>query len=472
MKTSRNIALAGLLVMATCLLAVSPSWGQPFISNPIWFDNFNDNSLSLYDPGPPETGLWEWGASSGGGTPPTILETSHRLEMTIPPTSYPSSFGLGLGAGPAPFMDILRQQSPDFDLKVDFNLLAWPNYNGMSAGIRIFADDYGSCGVLRASYPPGSPYGGQRESYLLFFELPSGQEGQYHEIFASDLTGKLRMKRTSIDATNDKVEGFYEKDGVWQLIGAVTVPRGLWELSIGINSNQNLDPSQPYGKTVQVGFDNFLASITPAGAVTASILDYYFTKVGAWGKYSYTKPPGFDGFTLTLSQVASGEYAGKYRIGDYHTPDYGTATWRIFDWSADRSAVNIYTDSLKVYSPPAQMAAVNPEGTLITTPFDTNSHWYFKTQASYGVPAGTFNNVLVWVVVDENFGSNSVNTELGLTLPFGVTGVTWYAPGVGEIANKDVDAATGNTAFYYELTRYGSSPPKALTGPLMLLLLD
>ena len=467
MNPFRKIRAVGVLVLATWLLAVSPSWGQ-FISNTVIFDNFNDNSLSLYNPGPPETGLWEWEASSGGGTPPTILETKQRLEMTIPPTSYPSSFGLGLRCGPVPFMNILQQQPPDFDLKVDFNLLAWPNYNGMSAGIRIFADGYGSCGVLRNSYPEDATYV-QGESYSVFFEPPGGQNGQYHDILASDLAGKLRMKRTSIDATSDKVEGFYEKDGVWQLIGSVTVPKGLWELSIGIHSNQNLDPNQPYGKTVQVGFDNFLASITPASAVTANILDYYFTKVGAWGKFNYTTPPGFGGFTLTLSRVASGAYAGKYRIGDYHFPDSSDATWRIFDWTADHSTINIYADSLKVYNPPVQMAAVNPKGTLITNPFDTSSHWYFKTQASYGVPAGTFNDVLLWVVVDENFGPNSVNTDLGLTLPFGVTGVTWYAPGVGEIANKDVDAATGNIAFYYELTRYGS---KTQTGSLMLLLLD
>jgi hypothetical protein len=169
--------------------------------------------------------------------------------------------------------------------------------------------------------------------------------------------------------------------------------------------------------------------------------------------------------------MASGPYAGRYRIGDYHTPDPSVATWRILDWDVDRSLINIYADSLKSYTPPSTIPAVNNIELLIPSPFENNIYWYFKKVPSYHVRAGTFTNGLAWIVFDDNFGPNSVNTDLGLGwVPFGVTGVTWYAPGVGEIAEKNVDAGSGATSFSYELSAYGlGRGPEA---GAMLLLLD
>ena len=275
------------------------------------------------------------------------------------------------------------------------------------------------------------------------------------------------MKRTG-----NKVEGFYSKDNAWQRIGPIG---SITDPTLGAKKEFLLTTTlaglaNTFGKQdVKVAYDNFLASLVPANAVIANILDYYFTKVGAWERYSYTTPSGYGYFKLILTKLASGPYAGKYRLSDYRTPDPSIPTWQIFDWSADRSLTNIYADSLKAYNPARQLPSSNPLETLITSPFDTSTQWYFKKLASYTVPAGTFNDVLAWVNLDENFGPNAVNNTLGLNVPFGVTGVTWYARGLGEIAKLDVDAATGNTTFNYQLTSHGLSF-KGVSSLMMLLL--
>lgn len=437
MNSLRRIGLAGMLVLVIWFLPVSASLGQTPADN-IFYDNFNDNSL--------DTNKWQNPSPSGGAT---ISETNQRLEITIPQNPQ------GAAA------DLVCKDNynlyGDFDLKVDFNLLAWPTPNGVSLGIGVIGSGI-DCVVKRASYGPDD-YGGPGEVYHAYFSYAGGPEVET-DIPTTDTSGKLRMKRTG-----NKVEMFYGKNGAWQLIDAQANDnlKGTVQFGMGAQANKTLQP-------VTIAFDNFLGIMTPPSPVAINILDYQLTKVGAWGKYSYTTPPGFAGFALTLTRVASGPYAGKYRIGDYHTPDPTIATWRIFDWSADRSLMNIYADSLKSYSPPRTIPAVNNIEILIPSPFEDNIYWYFEKVPSYDVPAGRFTNGLAWIVFDENFGPNSVNTDLGLNfVPFGVTGITWYAPGIGEIANKNVDAASGATSFSYQLSAYGLGRGPGAAVPLLLL---
>jgi hypothetical protein len=438
MNFFRKIWLACMLVLAVCFLPISAIWGQT-LADCVFYDNFNDISR--------DADKWQDFYFSGGAT---ISETNQRLEITITEPQNPQGAEAGL-----PCKDNFNLYG-DFDLKVDFNLLAWPTPNGVRLGILVGGSEI-DCAVKRASHGPADP-GGQREVYYAYFSYAGGPEVET-EFPTTDTSGKLRMKRTG-----NKVEMFYGKNGAWQLIDSKTDSHftGTVGFSVDAASNNAL-------QSVTIAFDNFLAIMIPPSPVAINIMDYQLTKVGAWGKYSYTTPPGFAGFTLTLTKMASGPYAGKYRLGDYHTPDLGIATWRVFDWSADRSLINIYADSLKSYTPPRIIPAVNNIEILIPSPFENNIYWYFKKVPRWDVLAGRFSDGLAWIVFDEDFAPNTVNTDLGLGfVPFGVTGVTRYARGVGEITNQNVDAASGETSFSYQLSAYGRS----LEPGVMLLLLD
>jgi len=434
MYSLKQIGLTGVLVLAVWFLPVSASWGQ---ADCMFYDNFNDNSR---DPN-----KWQDPWVSGGAT---ISEINQRLEIAAPQSSQGMEVGL---------LSQLQLYG-DFDLKVDFNLPVWPTPNGVSFGIWVFGSGI-DCVVKRASYGP-SDQGGQREVYHAYFSYQGGSEVET-DIPTTDTSGKLRMKRTG-----NKVEMFYGKNGAWQLIDSKADDnlKGIVSFGLGADSYQTLHP-------VTIAFDNFLGIMIPPSPIAINILDYQLSKVSAWGRYNYTTPPGFRDFTLILAKMASGPYAGRYRIGDYHIPDPGIATWRILDWDVDRSLINIYADSLKSYTPPLTIPAVNNIEILIPSPFENNIYWYFKKVPSYQVRAGTFTNGLAWIVFDDNFGPNSINTDLGLGwVPFGVTGVTWYAPGVGEIAEKNVDAGSGAISFSYELSAYGLG--RAPEDSVMLLLLN
>jgi hypothetical protein len=71
----------------------------------------------------------------------------------------------------------------------------------------------------------------------------------------------------------------------------------------------------------------------------------------------------------------------------------------------------------------------------------------------YGV---TDPNLVLWVVYDSDYPKNSQNSivesNLGITLPdYAVTGLEWYAQGIGEIVDLDIDAASGDIETRYEL---------------------
>ena len=79
------------------------------------------------------------------------------------------------------------------------------------------------------------------------------------------------------------------------------------------------------------------------------------------------------------------------------------------------------------------------------------------------VPAGTFNNVLMMAWLDNNYVANSVNTYLGIdpSIDEGVTDVTWYALGIGEIGGIGVMAESGELDAAWELISYSVVPVPA-----------
>ena len=195
--------------------------------------------------------------------------------------------------------------------------------------------------------------------------------------------------------------------------------------------------------------------------------DYWMTTEGQWSRFSFTYPTGFDGFKATLTVEKSGDYVGKYRLGNFNTPDTHRYQWVIFDWDANN--VNLYyAFPGGIFDPPAQMPRFMPLDQLIDNPLETYIAEYVIKLNSFTVPAGTFHDVLVWFALDKTTGPNSVNAQYGLSsLLWGINGVAWYGRGVGQLQELDVDAGTGATQWLFALQAYGF---KSTTPPYLLLL--
>ena len=200
-----------------------------------------------------------------------------------------------------------------------------------------------------------------------------------------------------------------------------------------------------------------------AAAAEINILPYYVTgNVGDYWTYAYVTPTGVPDFTFTLTQITSGPYTGKYRLGD------GTDN-QIFD--SDASGITVYEIGGTVYSPPFKINALQPLEVVFDSPNpdDACCPWYLqKLGSSLTVLAGTFNDVLIQFALDKTFGGpTKANDEFGLdhnAVPYGVTHVSWMAAGIGEIQNRDYDEV-GNELYEYQLK--ASSVP--VPAPLVML---
>ena len=83
------------------------------------------------------------------------------------------------------------------------------------------------------------------------------------------------------------------------------------------------------------------------------------------------------------------------------------------------------------------------------------------------VAAGTFSNILVQVHLDNAYGRNDFNDTLydyiGLPtdIDYAVTHVRLWALGIGQILELDIDSASGNRVFQYELAATSVPLPAA-----------
>jgi hypothetical protein len=111
----------------------------------------------------------------------------------------------------------------------------------------------------------------------------------------------------------------------------------------------------------------------------------------------------------------------------------------------------VVTNSLTVYeadgvplTPPLAFAETYETGTYYSPYPDVE--FVLLTAPSIIVPAGTFNGVLLSISLDSGFAANAMNATLGLNslgITAAVTGIDWYAQGVGLVKYLDIDAATG-----------------------------
>ena len=202
-----------------------------------------------------------------------------------------------------------------------------------------------------------------------------------------------------------------------------------------------------------------------AAAAEINVLPYYVAgNVGDSWTYTYVTPSGTPDFIVTLTRVTSGSFAGKFRLGDYVSPG-GSTDWQIFD--SDTNGINVYaTGSAGIFNPPGQIGLLQPLNEMIVTPLPIpDNYWYFQQLASLTVPAGTFNDILVNIALDSNFGPNGANTSFGLDpveVPYGVTHVEWMAAGIGVIQNVDIDAESGNLVYEFQLKATSVPLPTSL----------
>jgi hypothetical protein len=227
-----------------------------------------------------------------------------------------------------------------------------------------------------------------------------------------------------------------------------------------------------------VGLFLLLLSLYANAGVEAgqvNIVDYLACgEDGDQWTYNYAVPPGTAGFTVSMIKLTDGDYAGKYRMGDWRDPD-GSTEWYIID--SDASHIYLYYhNQLGDFNPRLVVEGWQELEKPILNPFnqDTDNPLYLKTLASLTVTAGTFRDILIYIALDKNHPPNKYNDLYKLdrqAVPWGVTHIEWYARGFGQIADEDVDAATGNQVFKFDLVSTTAKPKLKAPVPASLLLL-
>jgi hypothetical protein len=265
-----------LLLLTAALLLSTPARAQSLQ------DNFDDNQF--------DTSRWRVEA---WGTGPTIAEVNQRLEITVPANSAGSTFSSG------PFSRVLVHG--DFDVQVDYQLLNWPQTNGVRAGFVLFHD--GPAGpsenLARVSLGPNNDEVGQpRECYSM------NATGRGLSVVATaDLAGKLRLVRLG-----SVLNGYHAAQGTekWTFLGSEPVETDDVELGLWAWSHDYAFADQ----LVRVAFDNFVLN---GGAEVVGAINGRVTQGGA----------GVDGVAVTAGdRSALTGSDGSYRIADLDPGTY------------------------------------------------------------------------------------------------------------------------------------------------------
>ncbi len=192
-------------------------------------DDFNDNATDL--------DRWSIGTAGSGVT---LFENNQRLEI---------AFSLNAsGSFLAKQYNSRCRLRGDFDIQVDFQLIDWPNSNGVRVGLSV-AGPAGNFLVERVSFGhplvdfPGQP----REVYL----IDASSAGVQGITGTGNLSGKLRMVRAGATAT-----GYYFSSGGWVPIASAFL--GTADVNFILNSftADNLFTDQ----AVKLAYDNFFVN--------------------------------------------------------------------------------------------------------------------------------------------------------------------------------------------------------------------
>jgi hypothetical protein len=191
----------------------------------------------------------------------------------------------------------------------------------------------------------------------------------------------------------------------------------------------------------------FIAFISlSANAVTVIPSDYMIAgQIGDIWEYQKLD----DGlFTWTLSEVASGPYAGlKERGRDVSGTDFDYTAGMIYDLTD--SVLTIHEWNNIPADPSSELVFSEIElGQVVTLnddPVDPSMYLFWDVP-SVSVQAGTYNDVVALVWLDGKFGPNVANTSLGLDSSIttaAVTDIDYFARGTGQVAYVGIAASTG-----------------------------
>ncbi|MBI3464477.1 MAG: cadherin-like domain-containing protein, partial [Planctomycetes bacterium] len=190
---------------------------------PILFDNFDENSK--------DTSSWD---SFVVGFGPTVIVTNQRLEFTHLANSADDSAG---GVFQAAYTSVC-QLAGDFDIEVDFQLLAWPSANGVRVGLLTDGN-----AVERISFASGEFSGQPREAYLTHFA-----DGVAGITATSQLSGKLRQVRLGTT-----LSAYYFIAGGWVPIHSAATTSANVHFTLASWSHDYAFADQE----VKIAFDNF-----------------------------------------------------------------------------------------------------------------------------------------------------------------------------------------------------------------------
>lgn len=218
--TYGKLGLGGMILLLALHLWLAPAYGSGTIT-----ENFVDNQYN--------TDLWSlW--SMGEGV--SVQVANNRLEGTVSGNGYAGLIGWGFTL------------IGDFEMRVDFTLLNWPDDNGTQITI----------GTNNASYQSQVQVGRAKgiENREIYFTVILAQYADTP--VTGPVNGKLRMVRTG-----NRMEGFYWNGTGWQSIGSsentALGSRAAVSLSFG-----------PYGGTysgisAQAAFSNIQIDYTTLG---------------------------------------------------------------------------------------------------------------------------------------------------------------------------------------------------------------
>jgi hypothetical protein len=218
----KHLTLFGTLALSVASVVVV----SPLVVVGTVIDDFNDNTLDAKT----------WSAQIQG-TGPSVSEVNGRLEISLPNISFDDP---ELGRFSAGYASACKLQG-DFDVQVDYQLLAWPFANGVRVGLRTSLGN-----VERTSLGPAQDFPDQpRETYIAHF-------GDVLMFTATqDISGQLRQQRIG-----NVLHGFYRTTGGWIQIGEAQVSTEDVTFGVAAWSHDATFTDQ----SVAVAFDNVLLS--------------------------------------------------------------------------------------------------------------------------------------------------------------------------------------------------------------------
>jgi hypothetical protein len=142
--------------------------------------------------------------------------------------------------------------------------------------------------------------------------------------------------------------------------------------------------------------------------------------------------------------------AAVFNSSDYFIPEGPGNSWT-YTAPVGTITTPLYQGGLA--GVPAQI----PTDTVFEESAADGIYGIFLLQGSRTVQAGTFDNVLAMISLDNNYADNSVNSEYGVTGSGAVTEIAWYALGVGLIEWQDIRSEDGLYEDQFELVSYSVS---------------